>query len=69
MPNKKLTAEEMLSKYTGLTVNDEDAYIIHTKTEYVLRAIESFATQELTEVKAEIERLQSELTQLKTSKE
>ena len=40
-----VSAEDILTKHTGLSINDEDAYIIHTKTEYVLKAMEGYANQ------------------------
>ena len=36
------TKEEILGNATGLTINDEVAYRIQTKTEYILQAMEEY---------------------------
>ena len=39
------TAEEVLSKHTGMTF-DEDTYLIQTHFEYVIKAMQEYATQQ-----------------------
>ena len=46
-----MEAIEILSKKCGMTLDDESAYIVHTKKEYILSAMEEYATLKLSESK------------------
>lgn len=62
---EKKTAEEILSEKTGLTINDEYAYRIQTKTEYILKAMVTYASQESEPLKDKIKELEGEYTELR----
>lgn len=62
--DKETTAEEILSKKTGLTI-DEDAYRIQTKTEYVLSAMQEYSDILSSPLKTKIEELEKDIKEYK----
>jgi len=70
MESNKLTAEDIFNKYFEIDEpNEVTLRQPFTLVQSIRMVMNELATQELADAKAEIERLQSELTQLKASKE